>query len=164
MGYERKVTPENKIKALELLRQSMTTAEIASTIGIDESTIYFWIASDEEFAAAWKPQIIANHLKAVSDNIRETEELKKQIDGYMTGDGDKKPDASMAPLLAIKAKMLSQGHLASMGVLGKIAKGWTEKLETNNKTELSGGLSVSEVAKMDDGALHDTIRTLTQQG
>lgn len=164
MGYQHKVTPENKAKVLELLVQSISTREISARTGVPESTIYFWIASDEEFASAWKPQIVANHLKAVSDNIRETEELKKQIDGYITGDGDKKPDASMAPLLAIKAKMLSQGHLASMGVLGKIAKGWTEKLETNNKTELSGGLSVSDVAKMDDGALHDTIRNLTQQG
>ena len=159
MGYQHKVTPENKAKVLELLVQSLSTREISARTGVPESTIYFWIASDEEFASAWKPQIVANHLRAVSDNIQESNELKQQINDYL-----EKGDASVAPLLAIKAKMLSQGHLASMGVLGKIAKGWTEKLETNNKTELSGGLSVSDVAKMDDGALHDTIRTLTQQG
>ena len=159
MGYQHKVTPENKAKVLELLVQSLSTREISARTGVPESTIYFWIASDEEFASAWKPQIVANHLRAVSDNIQESNELKQQINDYL-----EKGDASVAPLLAIKAKMLSQGHLASMGVLGKIAKGWAEKLETNNKTELSGGLSVSDVAKMDDGALHDTIRTLTQQG
>jgi len=159
MGYQHKVTPENKAKVLELLVQSLSTREISARTGVPESTIYFWIASDEEFASAWKPQIVANHLRAVSDNIQESNELKQQINDYL-----EKGDASVAPLLAIKAKMLSQGHLASMGVLGKIAKGWTEKLETNNKTELSGGLSVSDVDKMDDGALHDTIRTLTQQG
>jgi hypothetical protein len=159
MRYEKKVTPENKAKALELLSQSMTTAEIASTVGIDESTIYFWIASDDDFARAWKPQIVANHLKAVSDNIRESAELKEQIEAHVA-----KGDASMAPLLAIKAKMLSQGHLASMGVLGKIAKGWSEKLETNNKTEVSGALNVADVAKLGDEALHDVIRNSTQQG
>jgi len=159
MGYQHKVTPENKAKVLELLVQSLSTREISARTGVPESTIYFWIASDEIFASAWKPQIVANHLRAVSDNIQESNELKQQINDYL-----EKGDASVAPLLAIKAKMLSQGHLASMGVLGKIAKGWAEKLETNNKTELSGGLSVSDVAKMDDGALHDTIRTLTQQG
>ena len=159
MGYQHKVTPENKAKVLELLVQSLSTREISARTGVPESTIYFWIASDEEFASAWKPQIVANHLRAVSDNIQESNELKQQINDYL-----EKGDASVAPLLAIKAKMLSQGHLASMGVLGKIAKGWTEKLETNNKTELSGGLSVSDVDKMDDGALHDTIRNLTQQG
>ena len=159
MGYEWKVTPEKKAKALELLKQSMSTAEIASTVGIAEGSIYFWIASDDDFASAWKPQIVANHLKAVSDNITESKELKSQIESYMKSD-----DASMAPLLAIKAKLLSQGHLSSMGVLGKIAKGWSEKLETQNKTEVTGALSVGDVATMGDGALHDVIRNTTQQG
>jgi hypothetical protein len=159
MGYEWKVTPEKKAKALELLKESMTTAEIASTVGIAEGSIYFWIASDDDFASAWKPQIVANHLKAVSDNVVESAELKKQINEYMTNE-----DASMAPLLAIKAKLLSQGHLSSMGVLGKIAKGWSDKLDTNNKTEVTGDLSLSDVATMGDGALHDVIRSSTKQG
>ena len=159
MGYEWKVTPENKAKALELLKQSMPTRDIAKTIGIDESTIYFWIASDDDFASAWKPQIVANHLKAVSDNITESKELKSQIESYMKSD-----DASMAPLLAIKAKLLSQGHLSSMGVLGKIAKGWSEKLETKNQTEVTGALSVGDLATMGDDALHDVIRNSTKQG
>ena len=159
MGYERKVTPENKIKALELLRQSMTTAEIASTIGIDESTIYFWIAKDSDFCNAWKPQIIANHLKSIVENTNELQALKERVQQAV----DEK-DASLAPIYAIQAKLINQGNLASMGVLSKALPLFYEKLETNNKTELSGGLSVSDVAKMDDGALHDTIRNLTQQG
>lgn len=166
MGYQHKVTPENKAKVLELLVQSASAREISAQTGVPESTIYFWIASDDDFASAWKPQIVANHLKAVSDNIAEAKELKNQIESYMKSD-----DASMAPLLAIKAKLLaikakllSQGHFASMGVLGKIAKGWSEKLETQNKTEVTGALSVADVAAMGDGALHDVIRNTTQQG
>jgi len=159
MGYEWKVTPQNKAKALELLKESMSTAEIAKTLGITEGAIYFWIASDDDFASAWKPQIVANHLKAVSENVVESVELKKQINEYMAKD-----DASMAPLLAIKAKLISQGHLSSMGVLGKIAKGWSDKLDTNNKTEVTGDLNLSDVATMGDGALHDVIRNTTQQG
>jgi transposase-like protein len=133
MRYERKVTPENKAKALDLLRQSMTTAEIAKTVGIDESTIYFWIASDDDFSSAWKPQIVANHLRLVSENIQEAKDFNKRIDSYL-----QKEDASMAPLLAIKAKMFNQTHLSSMGVLGKIAKGWADNQNLNNN--LSGSV------------------------
>ena len=159
MGYQRKVTPENKAKVLELLVQSVSARDISAQTGVPESTIYFWIASDDDFAAAWKPQIVANHLKAVSDSITESKELKSQIESYMKSD-----DASMAPLLAIKAKLLSQGHLSSMGVLGKIAKGWSEKLETKNQTEVTGALSVGDIATMGDDALHDVIRNSTKQG
>jgi hypothetical protein len=159
MGYEHKVTPENKAKVLELLVQSVSARDISAQTGVPESTIYFWIASDDDFASAWKPQIVANHLKAVSDNVVESLELKKQINEYMAND-----DASMAPLLAIKAKLISQGHLSSMGVLGKIAKGWSDKLDTNNKTEVTGDLNLSDVATMGDGALHDVIRNSTKQG
>lgn len=153
------VTAQNKAKALELLRTGLSVRAVAKEVGVTPQTICLWTQKDADYNDAWEASVIANHMAVIATYNEDLDDFLNDVRHAI-----EKRKTKNAPLLAIVGKAMDSKVRSSTAVLTRLAKNFAEKLETNNKTELSGGLSVSDVAKMDDGALHDTIRNLTQQG
>jgi hypothetical protein len=150
---------KTKAKALEYLQTGLSVRATAIAVGITPQTISLWTLKDPVFNEAWQASVIANHMTVVAVHNDVINEFREEVrEARRSGEKEE------APFLAIEEKLISRSIISSLGVLSKIAKGWSEKLETQNKTEVTGALSVADVATMEDGALHDIIRNTTQQG
>ena len=150
---------QNKAKALELLKTGLSVRATAKAVGVTAQTICLWTIKDAEFNEAWEASVVANHMAVVASHNENVAEFREEV--RVSRQQGKTEDAG---LLAIEEKLVSRGIVSSLGVLSKLAKSFTEKLETNNKTEVTGALSVADLATMGDDALHDVIRNTTQQG
>ena len=160
MAYEPKeVTENNKAKALEFLRSGLSVRATAKAVGVTAQAICLWTIKDPEFNEAWEASVVANHMAVVASHNENVAEFREEV--RVSRQQGKTEEAG---LLAIEEKLVSRGIVSSLGVLSKLAKSFTDKLETKNQTEVTGALSVADLATMGDSALHDVIRSTTQQG
>jgi hypothetical protein len=150
---------QNKAKALELLKTGLSVRATAKAVGVTAQAICLWTIKDPEFNEAWEASVVANHMAVVASHNENVAEFREEV--RVSRQQGKTEDAG---LLAIEEKLVSRSIISSLGVLSKLAKSFAEKLETKNQTEVTGALSVADVATMGDGALHDVIRHTTQQG